>query len=256
MMLQSQSLGRLKGIRHGFFTREGGVSDGIYASLNGGIGSKDDQALVAENRARMARALDVTPDRFIGCYQIHSPEVVIAERAWTHADRPKADAIVTNVPDLAIGVSTADCGPLLFADEKARVIGAAHAGWRGAITGVIEATVAAMEKLGAERSRITAALGPLIRQQNYEVSQNFVDEFLRDDEGHARFFSPAGRAGHAMFDLPAFVEQRIRQSGIGAFEDLRLCTYADPERFYSYRRSVHRAEPDYGRHINAIVLKG
>jgi YfiH family protein len=256
MMLQSQSLGRLEGIRHGFFTREGGVSDGIYASLNGGIGSKDDQALVAENRARMARALDVTPDRFIGCYQIHSPEVVIAERAWTHADRPKADAIVTNVPDLAIGVSTADCGPLLFADEKARVIGAAHAGWRGAITGVIEATVAAMEKLGAERSRITAALGPLIRQQNYEVSQNFVDEFLRDDEGHARFFSPAGRAGHAMFDLPAFVEQRIRQSGIGAFEDLRLCTYADPERFYSYRRSVHRAEPDYGRHINAIVLKG
>jgi YfiH family protein len=256
MMLQSQSLGRLEGIRHGFFTREGGVSDGIYASLNGGIGSKDDQALVAENRARMARALDVAPERFIGCYQIHSPEVVIAERPWTHADRPKADAIVTNVPDLAIGVSTADCGPLLFADQDARVIGAAHAGWRGAITGVIEATVAAMEKLGAERSRITAALGPLIRQQNYEVSQSFVDEFLRDDESHARFFSPAGRAGHAMFDLPAFVEQRIRQSGIGAFEDLRLCTYADPERFYSYRRSVHRAEPDYGRHINAIVLKG
>jgi YfiH family protein len=256
MMLQSQSLGRLEGIRHGFFTREGGVSDGIYASLNGGIGSKDDQALVAENRARMARALDVAPERFIGCYQIHSPEVVIAERPWTHADRPKADAIVTNVPDLAIGVSTADCGPLLFADENARVIGAAHAGWRGAITGVIEATVAAMEKLGAERSRITAALGPLIRQQNYEVSQSFVDEFLRDDESHARFFSPAERTGHAMFDLPAFVEQRIRQSGIGAFEDLQICTYADPERFYSYRRSVHRAEPDYGRHINAIVLKG
>ncbi len=256
MMLQAQSLGRLEGIGHGFFTREGGVSDGVYSSLNGGVGSKDDQALVAENRARMARALDVVPEHFISCYQIHSPDVVIAERPWSHADRPKADAIVTKVADLAIGVSTADCGPLLLADEKARVVGAAHAGWRGAFTGVIEATVDAMEKLGADRSRITAALGPLIRRQNYEVSQSFVDEFRRADESHTRFFSPAAREGHAMFDLPAFVEERIRRSGIGRFEDLRLCTYADQDRFFSYRRSVHRAEPDYGRHINAIVLKG
>lgn len=255
MMLKAKSLSALEGLGHGFFTREGGISSGIYSSLNGGIGSSDDAQSVAENRSRMARALNVAPERFIGCYQIHSPDVVIAERPWTHADRPKADAIVTRIPDLAIGVSTADCGPLLFADPQARVIGAAHAGWRGAFSGVIEATVAAMEKLGAERGRIAAALGPLIRQPNYEVSQKFVDDFRKSDESYARFFKPASRAGHAMFDLPAFVEDRIRLAGIGNFEDLRLCTYADEQRFYSYRRSVHRAEPDYGRHINAIVLK-
>lgn len=255
MMLQARSLGRLKGIRHGFFTREGGVSDGVYTSLNGGVGSKDDATSVEENRARMARALDVEPHNFIGCYQIHSAEVVVAERPWGRADRPKADAIVTKVPGLAIGVSTADCGPLLFADEQAQVVGAAHAGWRGAFTGVVEATVSAMERLGADRGRITASLGPLIRQDNYEVSQGFVDEFLRADRDHERFFSPASRHGHAMFDLPAFVALRVRQAGIEAFEDLQLCTYADEQRFYSYRRSVHRSEPDYGRHINAIVLK-
>ncbi|MET0279375.1 MAG: peptidoglycan editing factor PgeF [Pseudorhodoplanes sp.] len=256
MMLQAKSLGQIEGIRHGFFTRDGGVSGGIYSSLNGGVGSNDDAQSVAENRARMARALDVAPDQLLGCFQIHSPEVVVADRPWTSADRPRADAIVTSVPGLAIGVSTADCGPLLFADEVARVIGAAHAGWRGAFTGVIEATVAAMEKLGAERDRVKAALGPLIRQPNYEVSQSFVDEFLRNDESHTRFFKPASREGHAMFDLPGFVATRIEQSGIGTFEDLQLCTYADEQQFYSYRRSVHRSEPDYGRHINAIVLKG
>jgi YfiH family protein len=256
MMLQAKSLSRFDRIRHGFFTRDGGVSDGIYASLNGGVGSKDDMGLVAENRARMARALDVTPENFVTCFQIHSPDVVVAERPWTAETRPRADAIVTKVPGLAIGVSTADCGPLLFADERAGVIGAAHAGWRGAFTGVIEKTIAAMETLGADRSRIAAALGPLIRKQNYEVSQSFVDEFLRADEAHARFFSPASREGHAMFDLPGFVASRIEQSGICFFEDLQLCTYADAERFYSYRRSVHRAEPDYGRHVNAIVLAG
>lgn len=256
MMLKAKSLSALDGIAHGFFTREGGISSGIYSSLNGGIGSSDDAQSVAENRSRMARALDVAPERFLGCYQIHSPDVVVAERPWTHADRPKADAIVTQIPDLAIGVSTADCGPLLFADPQARVIGAAHAGWRGAFSGVIDATVAAMEKLGAQRGRIAAALGPLIRQPNYEVSQKFVDDFRKSDESYERFFKSASRAGHAMFDLPAFVEDRIRLAGIGNFEDMRLCTYADEDRFYSYRRSVHRAEPDYGRHINAIVLKG
>jgi YfiH family protein len=256
MMLQAKSLGRFDRIRHGFFTRDGGVSDGIYASLNGGVGSNDDMALVAENRARMARALDVVPANFVTCFQIHSPDVVVAERPWTPESRPKADAIVTRVPGLAIGVSTADCGPLLFADQQAGVIGAAHAGWRGAFMGVIETTIAAMETLGADRHRIVAALGPLIRKQNYEVSRSFVDEFLRADEGHAQFFSPASREGHAMFDLPGFVAARIERSGIGGFEDLQLCTYADAERFYSYRRSVHRAEPDYGRHVNAIVLAG
>jgi YfiH family protein len=256
MMLQAKSLSRLDGIRHGFFTRAGGVSDGIYASLNGGVGSKDDAQRVGENRARMARALQVEPANFVTCFQIHSPDVVVAEKPWTPAARPKADAIVTKVSGLAIGVSTADCGPLLFADEEAGVIGAAHAGWRGAFTGVIEKTVGEMEKLGADRGRIVAALGPLIRKQNYEVSRGFVDEFLRADKAHARFFSTASREGHAMFDLPGFVAARIEQSGIGSFEDLGLCTYADEERFYSYRRSVHRAEPDYGRHVNAVVLRG
>ncbi|MGD9924729.1 MAG: peptidoglycan editing factor PgeF [Pseudorhodoplanes sp.] len=254
MKVHAATLSELDGIRHAFFTRDGGVSGGIYASLNSGVGSGDDAAHVAENRARMARDLNVDPARLITAFQIHSPNVVVAERPWTVATRPRADAIVTRTPGLAIGVSTADCGPLLFADAAARVIGAAHAGWRGAFSGVIEGTIAAMEKLGADRSRMTVALGPLIRKQNYEVSQNFVDEFLRAERDHARFFSPAARDGHAMFDLPGFIAWRLQRSGIGRFEDIGLCTYADPDRFYSYRRSVHRKEPDYGRHVNAIVL--
>ncbi len=254
MKVQSPLLSECAGIRHAFFTREGGVSDGIYASLNGGVGSSDETSNVAENRARMARELDVTPDRFLSAYQIHSQQVVVADAPWASDERPKADAIVTKTPGLAIGVSTADCGPLLFADAEARVIGAAHAGWRGAFTGVIENTITEMENLGARRDRIRVSLGPLIRQSNYEVSQDFVDQFLRENERHARFFSVGDRAGHAMFDLPGFIELRIEQSGIVGFQDLGLCTYADPDRFYSYRRATHRAEPDYGRHINAIVL--
>ena len=163
-MLQAPSLGKFARIRHGFFTRSGGVSEGVYATLNGGVGSNDAPDKVAENRARMAEALGVAPDHLLTPYQIHSPDVVVAEKPWSPEDRPRADAVVTRTPMLAIGVSTADCGPLLFADPQAGVIGAAHAGWRGALTGVIEATVAAMEKLGAERARITAALGPTIRQ--------------------------------------------------------------------------------------------
>jgi YfiH family protein len=256
MKLHASSLSALDGIGHAFFTRAGGVSGGVYASLNSGIGSKDDAAHIAENRARMAYALGVEAARLITAFQIHSPKVVVADEPWDVETRPRADAIVTRTPGLAIGVSTADCGPLLFADRAARVIGAAHAGWRGAFTGVIEGTIAAMEGLGADRSRMTVALGPLIRQDNYEVSENFVDEFLRADETHARFFAPAGRAGHAMFDLPAFIASRLEHAGISRFEDMGLCTYADPDRFYSYRRSVHRAEPDYGRHVNAIVLTG
>jgi len=254
MKLHAQSLSALDGIRHAFFTREGGVSGGIYASLNSGVGSQDDAAHVAENRARMAKALGVDAERLITAFQIHSPHVVVADEPWSIETRPKADAIVTKTPGLAIGVSTADCGPLLFADAQARVIGAAHAGWRGAFSGVIEGTISAMENLGADRGRITVALGPLIRQSNYEVSQSFVDEFLRADESYARFFAPAPRAQHAMFDLPGFIASRLAQSGIERFEDIGLCTYSDPDRFYSYRRSTHRAEPDYGRHVNAIVL--
>ena len=253
-MLQSQSLKKLPGIRHGFFTRDGGVSEGVYASLNGGTGSSDQPARIAENRARMAAAVGVAPDRFLTCYQIHSPEVVVAEAPWTHEQRPRADAIVTKTPKIAIGVSTADCGPVLLADPEARVIGAAHAGWRGALTGVIEATIAAMEKLGAKRSRMVAATGPMIRQPNYEVGQDLIDRFVAVQPNNVRFFKPAQRPGHAMFDLAGFVLSRLRRAEIAEVEDLGHCTYADPEQFYSYRRSVHRAESDYGRHINAIAL--
>ncbi len=190
-MLQAALLKTLPGIRHGFFTRAGGVSQGVYATLNGGVGSNDAPGNVAENRARMAAALGVAPDRLLTAYQIHSPDVVVADKPWTHENRPRADAIVTRTPRLAIGVSTADCGPLLFADAQARVIGAAHAGWRGAFTGVIEAAIAAMEKLGADRNRIAVALGPTIRQPNYEVGPEFVERFLAADTDNERFFAPS-----------------------------------------------------------------
>jgi YfiH family protein len=253
-MLQAQSLGRLAAIRHGFFDRTGGVSQGIYATLNGGVGSDDAPQNVTENRARMAHALGVPTDRFLTPYQIHSPEVATVDVPWTPDNRPRADALVTATPSLAIGISTADCGPLLFADPQARVIGAAHAGWRGAFTGVIEATVAAMEKLGADRGRIVAALGPVISQPNYEVGAEFVDRFVAADSANARFFAPSTRPGHAMFDLNGYIAHRVERAGIAHFEDLRLCTYADPARFYSFRRTTHLSEPDYGRHINAIAL--
>lgn len=253
-MLQAPSLSKLPRVRHAFFTRSGGVSDGVYASLNGGIGSNDAPEKVKENRARMAASVGVAPERFLTPYQIHSPDVVVADASWTQETRPRADALVTREPKLAIGVSTADCGPLLFADAEAGVIGAAHAGWRGAFTGVIEATLAAMETLGAARGRTAVALGPTIRQPNYEVGPEFVDRFLAADADNARFFLPSARAGHAMFDLTGYIGERARRAGVETFEDLGLCTYADPERFFSYRRMSQRGEPDYGRHINAIAL--
>lgn len=253
-MLQAPSLSALPGIRHGFFTRAGGVSDGVYASLNGGIGSDDAPGKVAENRARMAASLGVAPDHLITAYQIHSPQVVVTDKAWPPSERPRGDAIVTRTPGLAIGISTADCGPVLLADRHARVIGAAHAGWRGALSGVIEATVVAMETLGAARNRMVAAAGPMIRQPNYEVGQELVDRFLADDPANSRHFVAAPRAGHALFDLAGYVVAQLRQARVGEIEDIGLCTYADPARFFSYRRTTHRAEPDYGRHVNAIVL--
>jgi YfiH family protein len=253
MMLQAKNLSGLDGIRHAFFTREGGVSEGIYESLNAGVGSGDDPAKVAENRARMARTLGVASEHFLTPYQIHSPDVVVAETPWTSETRPRADAIVTRVPGLAIGVSTADCGPVLFADPTARVIGAAHSGWRGALAGVLEATIAAMEKLGAERSRLVAAIGPMIRQRNYEVGNELVEQFTKADPGSARFFAP-GRPGHAQLDLPGFIAARLARAGLTRIEDLAACTYADPRLFYSFRRTTHRGEPDYGRHVNAIAL--
>ncbi|HSP49326.1 MAG TPA: peptidoglycan editing factor PgeF [Pseudolabrys sp.] len=253
-MLQAASLITLARIRHAFFTRSGGVSQGVYASLNGGVGSDDAPANVIENRARMAAALGVLPDYLITAYQIHSPDVVVADQPWTQEKRPRADAIVTRTPRLAIGVSTADCGPLLLADAEAGVIGAAHAGWRGALTGVIEAAIAAMETLGAERSRIVAALGPTIRQPNYEVGPEFVARFLAADADNTRLFVASERADHAMFDLAGYITNRVQRAGVVNFEDLGLCNYAEPERFFSYRRTTKQGEPDYGRHINAIAL--
>ena len=251
-MIEAPSLS-FANIRHAFFTREGGVSEGIYESLNGGIGSKDAPENVRENRARMAAALGVAPTHLVSCFQIHSPNVIVAEEPWTRENNPRADAIVTRVAGLAIGVGTADCGPVLFADGEAGVIGAAHAGWKGALTGVLEATIVAMESLGAARTRIKAAIGPLIRQPNYEVGTEFVARFTAADAANARFFTPAARENHAMFDLPGFIRSRLERAGI-AVEDLGLCTYADPAHFFSYRRTTHRAEPDYGRHVNAIAL--
>jgi polyphenol oxidase len=253
MKLEAAML-RLTGIRHAFFTRAGGVSTGLYASLNGGVGSRDETDKVVENRSRMSAALGVEPRRLLTAYQSHSPKVVVAQAPWTTENRPQADAIVTRMRALAIGVTTADCGPVLLADPRAGVIGAAHAGWRGALTGVIEATIAAMEGLGAARGQIRAALGPMIRQNNYEVGPDLVARFHDEDPASSRFFAPAARDGHAMFDLGGYIAARLTRAGISAVEDLALCTYADPERFYSYRRSTHRAEADYGRHVNAIAL--
>jgi polyphenol oxidase len=244
----------LAGIRHAFFTRAGGVSTGFYESLNGGTGSSDVAANVAENRARMAAALGVEPSYLLTAYQIHSPDVVVVEAPWTPENRPRADAIVTRMVGLAIGVTTADCGPVLFAEPRARVIGAAHAGWRGALTGVVESTVAAMERLGARRDQIRAAIGPMIRQSNYEVGPDLIARFHADDAQSQRFFTPAARDGHALFDLAGYVAARLKRMGLREVEDLGLCTYADPSRFFSYRRTTHRAEADYGRHISAIAL--
>jgi YfiH family protein len=252
-MLQARSLAALPGIRHAFFTREGGVSEGLYATLNGGIGSNDVPERVTENRARMAAAIGVKPDHFLTAYQVHSPEVAVVEKPWPLNDRPRVDALVTRVPGIGLGISTADCGPVLFADSEAGVIGAAHAGWRGALAGVLERTIEAMQKLGAGRSRIVAAAGPMIRQPSYEVGADLVQRFVAADAGNARFFAP-GRPGHAMFDLPGYIAERLARAGVEQVEDLGLCTYADPARFYSYRRTTHRSEPDYGRHINAIAL--
>ena len=253
MKIEASSLA-LTGIRHAFFTRAGGVSTGFYESLNGGVGSRDVAANVTENRARMAATLGVDPFRLLTAYQTHSPDVVIVETPWTAENRPRADAIVTRMHALAIGVTTADCGPVLLAEPRARVIGAAHAGWRGALTGIVDSTVEAMERLGAARDQIRAAIGPMIRQSSYEVGPDLLARFHADDPESRRFFLPAARNGHALFDLGGYVAARLKRAGVGYVEDLGLCTYTDAAQFFSYRRTTHRAEADYGRHVNAIAL--
>ena len=254
MKLASPLLSAIPGLRHAFFTREGGVSGGFYGSLNGGLGSNDDPANVVENRRRMAEQMGVATSHFVSPWQIHSPDAVVASAPWDVASRPRADAIVTRTEGLAIGVTAADCGPILLVDPHARVIGAAHAGWKGALTGILESAVDSMEKLGAERTGIVAAIGPLIRQHSYEVGGEFVERFIEADADNSLFFIPSARAGHAMFDLAGFIRMRLENAGVLMIDDVGVDTSAD-ERFYSYRRSVHRSEPDYGRHVHAIALE-
>src|SRR4030081_216185 len=254
MTLVSPLLSAIPGLRHAFFPRDGGVSDGIYTSLNGGLGSSDDPANVAENRRRMAGQMGVTPEHFLSIWQTHSPDAVVASGPWQGASRPRADAIVTRPEGLAVGVTAADCGPILFVDPNARVIGAAHAGWKGALSGILESTVEAMEKLGAAPSGILAAIGPLIRQHRYEVGGEFVERFLQADAENALFFIPSAREGHAMFDLAGFIRMRLQNSGVLMIEDSGVDTSSE-EPFFSSRRSVHRGEPDYGRHVHVIALQ-
>jgi polyphenol oxidase len=254
MIISAPTL-RLAGFPHGFFNRHGGVSDGPYATLNGGLGSRDRASSVAENRARMAQALGVKPHALLTAYQTHSPDVVIVDNPWPADARPHADAIVTRTPRLAVGVTTADCGPILFADPVAGVIGAAHAGWRGALAGIVDATVAAMKTLGAQPERIRAALGPMIRQRNYEVGPDLITRFAAEDDANGRFFAPAARKNHALFDLAGYLRSRLSRAGIRQVEDLAYCTYGDAAQFFSFRRSTHLGESDYGRHVSAIVLE-
>ena len=238
-------------VQHGFFTRRGGASSGIFQGLNCGPGSSDMAEMVAINRARVAQALDVAPERLVTVHQVHSADVITVTNPLI--DRPRADALVTATPGLALAVLTADCQPVLFSDPQAQVIGAAHAGWRGTFDGVLEATLDAMEVLGATRANITAVIGPAISQAAYEVGPEFIDRFLTEDPSLSRFFA-AGNGDRAQFDLPAYGLHRLRQAGVGHAEWTRHCTYRDPERFYSYRRSQHLDEADYGRLISAIRL--
>lgn len=239
--------------RHGFFTRTGGVSEGIYKGLNVGLGSNDDRDKVVENRRRVAATLGLTPSALHSLYQVHSPDVVEIDQAWPHDYRPKADALVTARPDIAICVMSADCGPVLFLDPINRVVGAAHAGWKGATSGVLENTIVAMERLGARRDRISTTLGPTISAANYEVGPEFIDRLQALDPTNDRWLAPSTNTGHAMFDLPGYIVARLTGLGVDAAWTGQ-CTYADEERFFSYRRTTHRGEGDYGRQIAAITL--
>ena len=238
-------------VRHGFFTRKGGASSGIFEGLNCGPGSSDMAEMVAINRTRVAEAMDAAPEALITLNQVHSADVAILDAA--PAGRPRADAMVTATPGLVLGILTADCQPVLFADPQAGVIGAAHAGWRGTLDGVLEATLDAMESLGARREAIRAVIGPTISQAAYEVGQEFLDRFLAEDPALSRFFIN-GQGGRYMFDLPSYGLIRLREAGVGDAEWIGRCTYQDESRFYSYRRTTHRGEADYGRLISTIRL--
>jgi polyphenol oxidase len=240
-------------IQHAFFTRKGGVSGGIYAGLNVGSGSHDDPAHVKENRRRAAAHFGHEVAQIVTPWQVHSPDAVIVDGPFT-GGKPQADGIATATPGVIIGVVTADCGPILFADEKAHVIGASHAGWKGALYGVLENTIQAMEKLGARRDRVKAVLGPSISQPNYEVSAEYRKNFTEQDGAYDRYFAPSDRSGHAMFDLRAFTLMQLQRAGVEATMTPD-CTYADEANFFSYRRTTHRNEPDYGRQLSAISIR-
>lgn len=242
----------LAGITHGFFTRKGGASSGVYAGLNCGGGSDDQRDAVELNRARVAGAMEIDPQALVNVYQTHSADVVHVTGPLGEP-RPEADAMVSATPGIALAILTADCEPVLFADREAGVIGAAHAGWKGAIDGVLEATLDAMETLGARRENIAAVIGPTISQRAYEVGPEFVERFIDEDPDNARFFAN-GEGDRALFDLPGYGLMRLRTAGVGQAEWTRHCTYSDPTRFYSYRRSVHSMEADYGRLISVIRL--
>jgi polyphenol oxidase len=246
---------KLDGVTHGFFTREGGHSAGLFSSLNCGMGSGDDRDTVMMNRALVADRLGVEPDALLSAYQVHSADAVVVTGPWPEeGERPRVDALVTRTPGVALGVLTADCGPVLFADPDARVIGAAHAGWKGALTGVTTRTLDLMEEQGAQRGRIIAVIGPMISQAAYEVGPEFPARFTEADPANARYFIASSRPGHAMFDLPRYLEDRLRAEGAGTVVNLSLCTFSDERRFFSYRRATHRREQDYGRLISAISL--
>ena len=252
--IESPVLSDLPGVRHAFFTRVGGVSQGLYATLNTGIGSQDRREDVLANRARASAYLGIEPEALATPFQIHSATAIHVREPWPPGEGPRADAVVTDRRDLAVGVGTADCGPVLFAEPEAGIVGAAHAGWKGALDGILEATIDLMEELGADRRHISAILGPTISATAYEVGGEFVERFAAADAENERFFVAADRPGHAMFDLPAFILHRLADAGIRFAEALNLCTYTDSDRFFSYRRATHRAEPDYGRLLSAILF--
>ncbi|MBO0906396.1 peptidoglycan editing factor PgeF [Jiella sonneratiae] len=240
-------------LSHAFFTRRGGTSGGLYEGLNVGIGSKDDAASVAANRARAMATLGLDASRLATPFQVHSAEAIVVDAPFA-GERPKVDGIVTATPGLAVGVVTADCGPVLFADPKNRVVGAAHAGWRGALGGVLEATIAAMESVGAERASTVAVLGPTITQPSYEVGLEMVAAFVEGDPARERFFQPGKAPEKRQFDLPGFIVDLLERSGVSA-SFVGRCTYGEPEAFFSFRRTTHRGEPDYGRQLAAITLR-
>ncbi|EEA95510.1 peptidoglycan editing factor PgeF [Pseudovibrio sp. JE062] len=253
-MIKVPELEAMQRISHGFFTREGGVSSGIYKGLNVGLGSSDNREDVLENRRRVAEKLGTTPEHLVTPYQIHSTKVLSVTGPFAEEDDKRADALVTNTPGVAIGILTADCGPILFVDPDNGVIGAAHSGWKGAVDGILPNTVEAMKQLGADPANITAVMGPMISQQAYEVGPEFALRFLEQSQDNQRFFVPSEKPLHSMFDLPAFIKAQLDQLGLKEVIDLKLCTYADADRFFSYRRTTHNKEPDYGRQISTIML--